>query len=175
MLCSVDRPPRLHRNPAILSADLWAWLRKTMLGRLFKDASVLTAGNVVASGLDFVSLAVTARVLGPAALGVLVLIRAYVTVINKLLDFQSWQVLIAYGAEALERNDRRLFQQLVRFGLCLDLSAAVLGALVGVSLVQWVGRWQGWEPTTVRLATLYSVGILFSISGAPKGVLRLFG
>jgi O-antigen/teichoic acid export membrane protein len=150
------------------------WLVNVSAGRLFRSAAVLLAGNTVASGLDFLSLAITARVLGPSWLGLLVLVRAYVTVISRFLDLQSWQLLIAYGAQALERRDAAQFKRLVKFGVLLDAGTAVLGALVGVSIAHWVGARQGWEPVTTRLAMLYSLVLLVNISSAPKGVLRLF-
>lgn len=150
------------------------WLQDDLLRRLFKNAAMLFSGSMVASGLGLVSLALTARALGAEQLGVLVLITTYVLIMDRLVNFQSWQAIIKFGADALEENRTDDFKALVRFGFLLDIGTAIGGAALAACVAWFVGQWQGWDREVVLMAALYSLTILFHVSGTPTGVLRLF-
>lgn len=149
-------------------------LKDDLFRRLFKNAGILLSGNIGASMLGLISLALTARALGAESFGILVLISTYVLVIDRLINFQSWQAIIKYGAEALEQPDHDEFKSLLKFGFILDIGTAFAGTLIAASGASFVGHWQGWNPDTVLMATLYSATILFHISGVPTAILRLF-
>jgi O-antigen/teichoic acid export membrane protein len=150
------------------------WLQDDLLRRLFKNAAVLFSGNMAASLLGLASLALTARALGVEDFGVLVLIATYVMVVDKLVNFQSWQAVIKYGADALEEKKDQDFKSLVKFGFMLDGATAILGTLIGASAAWFVGNWRGWDEQHVLMAALYSIVILFHIQGTPTGLLRIF-
>lgn len=153
---------------------LHRWFKEDSFRLLFKNAGTLLSGNMVAWILGLATFAITARILGPAQFGTLVLITTYVTIVDKLLNFQSWQALIKYGAEALVRKSNDDFKSVVKFCTLLDVGTAVLGTVVAVMAVSWIGQWLSWDGETVRMAALYSFVILFNISGTPTGILRLF-
>jgi O-antigen/teichoic acid export membrane protein len=153
---------------------LYRWFKEDSFRLLFKNAGTLLSGNMVAWILGLVTFAITARILGATQFGILVLITTYVTIVDKLLNFQSWQALIKYGAEALVRKSNDDFKSIVKFCTLLDVATAILGTFVAVVAVSWVGQWLAWESETVLMAALYSLVILFNISGTPTGVLRLF-
>lgn len=159
---------------ANLTGSPRSWLQDDMLRRLFKNAALLFSGSMVASGLGLVSLALTARALGADRLGVLVLIVTYVLIIDRLVNFQSWQAIIKFGADALQEKRSDDFKALIRFGFLLDISAAVLGAAVAGCGAWFIGQWLRWGEEVVWMATLYSLTILFHVSGTSMGVLRLF-
>lgn len=124
--------------------------------------------------LGLASLALTARALGVEEFGILVLITTYVMIIDKLVNFQSWQAVIKYGADALEQNRDQDFKSLVKFGFMLDGATAILGTAIGTSAAWFVGHWRGWDEQLVLMAAIYSIVILFHIQGTPTGLLRLF-
>lgn len=150
------------------------WLKDDLFRRLFKNAGTLLSGNVAASALGLVSTALTARVLGPETFGILVLITTYALVVDKLVNFQSWQAIIKYGADTLESNRDDDFGALIRFGFFLDGGTAVLGTIVAAAGAWFVGQWRGWDAEVVLMATLYSGTIIFHVSGTPIAILRLF-
>jgi O-antigen/teichoic acid export membrane protein len=109
-----------------------AWLDEGMR-RLARNAGTLIVGNVMQSSLGLISLAVTARVLGPADFGKLVIAVAYGSIVTQLIGFQSWQAVIRYGAAALTQDDTRQFLGIVKTGVFLDLAAALAASLVAVA------------------------------------------
>ncbi|WP_028571098.1 lipopolysaccharide biosynthesis protein [Desulfonatronum lacustre] len=150
------------------------WLQDDLLRRLFKNAAVLFSGNVGASLLGLASLAMTARALGVENFGILVLITTYVGIVDKLVNFQTWQAIIKYGADALEKESDEDFKSLLKFGFLMDCSTAVLGMIIAASAAWFVGHWRGWDQQLVIMATIYSSTILFHIQGTPMAILRLF-
>lgn len=153
---------------------LYRWFKDEGFRLLFKNAGTLLGGDTIAWILGLITFAITARILGPAQFGAFVLITTYVTIVDKILNFQSWQALIKYGAETLEKKNNDSFKSIVKFCTLLDVATAVLGTIVSIMAASWVGQWLSWESETVLMAAIYSFVILFNISGTPTGVLRLF-
>jgi O-antigen/teichoic acid export membrane protein len=151
-----------------------AWRRDERLHKFLKNAGILFSGNVGASILGLLSLSITAHALGSQGLGMLVLITTYVLVVDKLINFQSWQALIKYGAEALEQGRPEDFKSLIKFGFLLDLSTALAGAIVAASAAQYISRWLSWDADAGFMAVVYSFTIAFHIAGTPTAILRLF-
>ena len=150
------------------------WFKDDIFRQLFKNAGTLLSGNMIALVMGLISLAITARILGPTQFGILVLITTYVSIVDTVLNFQSWQALIKYGAEALEQKKDDEFKSIVKFCMSLDIFTAVLGTAVAIMFVSLVGQWLSWESEIVEMATIYSFVILFNIKGTPTGLLRLF-
>lgn len=158
----------------MLLRNFSAFRQDDLIRRLFKNAGILLCGNVGASALGLVSLALTARALGAEGLGTLVLISTYVLVIDRLINFQSWKALIKYGAEALETGRDEDFKSLLKFGFLLDMGTALAGTVIAASGAWLFGNWQGWSSEAITMAIVYSATILFHIAGAPTAILRLF-
>lgn len=142
--------------------------------RLLRNAGTLLGANVLASALGFVAFAIAARALGAEQFGVLALVLAYVTVIDTVANFQSWQALIKYGAEDLARADSKAFAALVKFGTLLDLSCALAGTALAILLLPLVMRMLDVEPNAASLFLIYSVVIATRVTGTATAVLRLF-
>lgn len=150
------------------------WLTNNpVLNKLLRNAGKLFSGDFIASILGFVSVALTARSLGPESYGILVLIQAYTLVIDKLVNFQSWQALIKYGSEAIENQKYTDFDRLVKFGTLIDSGSAVLGTMISVLGAFVIGTWFNWDREIINMTIIYSAVILFNIIGTPTAILRL--
>lgn len=152
-----------------------AWRKDETFRRQLKNVGHLLTGNFAASLIGLASFALTARALGPADYGVIALMHAYTRVINKFVNFQSWQPLIKYGAEAQSRGAIDDLKALLKFGLVLDLGAAVLGWALAVAIALLAQPWFGWRPDTVLALVVYCTVMLFNLSGMPTAVMRLSG
>jgi O-antigen/teichoic acid export membrane protein len=148
--------------------------RGAILRRLFQNAALLLSGNLGASALGLASIVLTARALGVEQFGVLVLITTYVLIVDRLVNFQSWQAVIKYGTNALEDDQAEEFKSLIKFGFVLDVTTATVGTVLAASAVWLVGQWQEWDKPYVLMAVAYSLTILFHIAGTPTAVLRIF-
>ena len=162
------------RGYAVTFSIIPSWFRDDAFKCLFKNAGILLSGNVGASLLGLASLALTARALGPERLGILVLIQTYIAIVDRLFNFQSWQAIIKYGAEALEHGRRDDFKGLIKFGTILDMASAIVATVVAILAAYWIGQWKGWDQKTINMIMSYSIVILFHLSGTPTAILRLF-
>ncbi len=150
------------------------WFEDAELRRIFANAATLLGGQAGAAIFQMAALALTARALGPERYGVLVLVQTWVLVVDRLLSFQSWQVVIRYGAGPLEQGDGHGFRSVLKLSLSLDAASAAAGALVAAGAIAIGARVFGWSGETQRIGIVYSAVILFHLSGVPTGVLRLF-
>lgn len=117
-----------------------------------------------------IALALNARSLGPGDFGTLAVIQAYVTFISGLATFESWQPVIRLSARSRSRLGRA-----ASCGIALDVSAAVVATAVAVGGVLLFGESIGVSHQDRLLALIYSLTLLASLAGTPKGVLRLNG
>jgi len=149
--------------------------RESIWSRLVRDSGYLVGGQVGASLLRLASLAIAARVLGPADYGSVALIIAYAATAEHLCSFQSWQPVIRYGANLLGPDDERRLQDLLSLGFSIDLLSAVAAALVAFAASFFVFPLFDWHPLFSVLGRMYLLAIPFRATGAFKGALRLFG
>jgi len=151
-----------------------AWFRDDAFRRLFVNAGKLLSANAIAAVLGLVAAVLTARVLGPAGYGILALVLVYEATIGKLVTFNAWQAVIKFGSEALHANDHHALRQLIKFAFCLDIGSAIAGTVLAMLLAGPMVALLGWDQAVRPFLVLYSVLILFTLSGTPIGVLRLF-
>ncbi len=159
---------------ARLTAFALASWRDEILRRLLRNVGYLISGNAIAALIGLAALALTARALGPEALGILALIEAYVRLVDRLARPEPWQALIKYGAAAFEQDRGRDFRSLIKFGTLLDLGGALLASLVALGGVLLAQMWFGWNAATMEMAALYSLSLQLRLAATPIAVLRLF-
>lgn len=151
-----------------------SWFKDDVFRHLFLNAGKLLTANGIAAVLGFVAAVLTARALGLENYGILALVGAYQLTVGKLVTFNAWQAIIKFGSEALRANDHQGLRQLIKFGFSLDVGSAVVGTILAIVLSGPVIALLGWDQAVRPLLVLYSVLVLFSLSGTPIGVLRLF-
>ncbi|WP_165395279.1 lipopolysaccharide biosynthesis protein [Flagellimonas allohymeniacidonis] len=142
--------------------------------KIFYNAGILASGSVTSSIIGLVSFALIARILEAELFGVLALVQAYALIIDKILNFQSWQALIKYGSETLKDDRKEDLTSLLRLGFSLDVGTAILASVTGCILAYVVGYFLGWSDLKAQMASLFSIAILFNIEGTPTAILRLF-
>ena len=101
------------------------------LRRLLRNAGYLLGSRVLRDGMGLVALALVARHLGPGGFGIIALLQSYTFTINWLVNFQTWQAIVRYGAELAGEDQRPALRGLLRLSLLLDAGTALLGGLLG--------------------------------------------
>jgi O-antigen/teichoic acid export membrane protein len=150
------------------------WFEDGVFRRLWANAAILLSGNLVSILFDFVSLVVTARALGPTAFGVFVLIQTYVLVVDNLCNFQSWQAVIKYGADAEGAGSRARFKSVIKFGTLLDVGSAVFATLIALVCLFVFADVRELDAESTAMAAVFCIIILFNLQGTPTAVLRHF-
>lgn len=143
------------------------------LPRMAHNLLHVASGNAVAVMINIATLSVLARMLGPALLGVLAMVEAYGRLVDQLLRLETWQAIVRYGVEPLEREERSRFMRLVKLGFILDLVGCIAAATVAFAAVPLAAHLLSWSPQTSSMAWIYCVVLLFSFSSTPTGILRV--
>lgn len=151
------------------------WSDETALRARLTNVGHLLTGNLFGSVLGIMGFLVTARALGATDYGVLALTYSYTRVISLVVGSQSWQPLIKYGAELTGQEHHDDYRALLKFGLVIDVSTAVLAFLAAVAIAVLFGPLFGIRGDTLTDILIYSTTLLFQISGLPTAVLRLAG
>lgn len=150
---------------------------------IYKDSSIrhiivnsgkLLGGNLTSAIIGLATLSLIARALGPKYFGYLILIQTYCYIIDGLFNFQSWQMLVKFGAISLRSNKKDDFKKVVKFSFVLDFSSAILATIIAVIAAGFVAKFLKLNNEMVHFIYIYSLIILSNISGAPNGILRLF-
>lgn len=150
-----------------------AWLQDEAFARLLRNAGWLLSSNGITTLLGLIGTVFKARALGPEQFGLLAVIIAYSQVIGRFFTFQPWQALIKYGAESLQRKRYNEFLGYVKLTLLLDFVSSFLSTVVAIGGVYLYGSWQAWNENTIQMTVVFNLGLLFGLSSAPIGVLRL--
>jgi O-antigen/teichoic acid export membrane protein len=151
------------------------WFGDHVLARVFKNAGLLLGGRATTGVLNLAILAISAHALGAEQFGLVVLVQTYAQTVQAVATFQSWQAVIRYGAIALERRDTASFHSLLRFCTMLDIGGVLIGTLVAVLAVPWVGPMLDWNAGVMAAAQPYCLVLLFMVTATPTGLLRLLG
>lgn len=135
----------------------------------------LLSGNMLNAAVMLVSASIAARSLGPHAYGIMVLVISFCRTVERVVRFESWQPLIKYAAQPGTADDKNRLSQLYLYGLILDVGAATLAGAAAVLIALAVGPWFGLSLENTALIGIYSLTILFNISGMPTAALRFSG
>jgi O-antigen/teichoic acid export membrane protein len=147
---------------------------RPILRRVVTNAGMLLGGRSVNAVLGLAYMAIAARALGASTLGVLVLIQAFAQFLGDVVEFQSWQTVLHYGAGPLAEGRRADFQRVLRLSLVLDLLSGLVAVALGVAGAILFADRLGWGEAETPTAAVYMVSIVFMVSATPLGLLRLF-
>src|SRR5829696_10245018 len=119
------------------------WFRDAHFRSLLKNSSYLAISKAIAAVAGVATLAFAGRGLGVILFGTLVLITSYAKAASGLSKFQSWQLVVRYGGQALHSDQPEEFKTSTGFAFALDVVSGVAGMLVAVAVLPFVAQWVG--------------------------------
>ena len=142
--------------------------------RILINTGWLLGGKGFGGVLSLFYLAIITRTLGVSGFGQFALVIGTAQAIALIVTFQTWQVVIRFGASCLKGQDnRKKFGRLI--GLCtlLDIAGAMAGCLLAYFAVGALAPQFGWSPQLSENALLFALVMLVSIRSTPTGILRV--
>jgi O-antigen/teichoic acid export membrane protein len=147
------------------------WFRDQHFRSLLKNSSYLAASRVVAAIAWVATLSLMAHALGVTQFGALILITSYAKAASGLSKFQSWQLIVRYGARALHGHTED-FKTSTGFAFALDAVSGIGGMLVAVAVLPFIANWVSIPGDKLWLAMLYCTLLPTMGAATPTGVLR---
>jgi O-antigen/teichoic acid export membrane protein len=147
------------------------WFKDQHFRSLLKNSSYLAASRVVAAIAGLATVSLAAHALGLLLFGALILITSYAKAVSGIAKFQSWQLIVRYGARAIhgEVDD---FKTSTGFAFSLDAVSGIAAMLIAVAILPFVAGWVGITPDQLWLAMLYCTLLPTMGAATPSGVLR---
>jgi O-antigen/teichoic acid export membrane protein len=147
------------------------WFKDQHFRSLLKNSSYLAASRVVAAIAGLATVSLAAHALGLLLFGALILITSYAKAVSGIAKFQSWQLIVRYGARAIhgEVDD---FKTSTGFAFSLDAVSGIAAMLVAVAVLPFVAGWVGITPDQLWLAMLYCTLLPTMGAATPTGILR---
>ncbi len=133
----------------------------------------LLASRSVLAILSLFYLGFATRTLGVVDFGRFALITGAVQALTTFVGFQTWQIIVQYGVQPLHDGDSPRLARLFRLAARLDLSSAILGALLTIGILQIWANAFGIPRDLMRYTLVFAVIQLMTIRSTPLGILRL--
>src|SRR5215213_2007103 len=148
------------------------WFKDQHFRSLLKNSSYLGISKIVAAIAGIATVAMTGRSQGLMMFGTLVLITSYAKAASGLSKFQSWQLIVRFGGQALAEGRAEHFKTSTGFAFALDALSGVGGMILAVILLPFLGPLFGIGSGTLGLAMLYCTLLPTMSAATPTGVLR---
>lgn len=152
---------------------LKSWMKHELVRKTTRNSGILLSGNMGTAVFGVISTTIMARALGADLLGRLLFVQWYGVIIDKILNFQSWHVVIKFGAEQQAKPGHGEFGSVLKTGFLIDITTAILGAITAILMIPLAARWLEWDYEMTNAAYLFGAAILFHVSGTPVGILRI--
>lgn len=147
---------------------------KSGLQRIVANTVWLLAGKGFGAVLSFVYLGLLTRSLGVSGFGQFSLILGTAQMIVALVTFQTWQVVVRYGATYVkDKSKTTRYGHLIALATAFDILGALIGCLLAWAGTSWLAPYFGWDANLARNALIFCCAMLISVKSTPMGILRV--
>lgn len=143
------------------------------LKKLLKNALILFTGNTGASIIGILTLAIVARAIGPEQLGVITFIQTIIILVGSVLLPKPWMSIVKFGTTFREKGDLSAFRSLISFSFKIEVAMSVLTFIFCV-MAAYLAPYFELDRESAFFFLLYSIVLLFQLSGTSMGILRMF-
>jgi O-antigen/teichoic acid export membrane protein len=146
--------------------------RQTPLARIVANTAWLLGGKGVGGLLSLVYIAILTRSLGLKAFGHFSLIFGTSQALIAVAGFETWRIVVRYGAEHVHNKDWAAFGRLSLFAGILDVAGAVAGTILSYIVFFKFNHLLHLNPALVQTAFWFNVAAVWALVSAPTGIVR---
>jgi O-antigen/teichoic acid export membrane protein len=157
---------------ATSQAEAAAPAPRSPLARIFANTAWLLGGKGFGAICGLLYLAIITRSLGLKGFGHFSLIFGTAQALIAIAGFQSWRIVVRYGAPHVHAGEWREFGRLGMFAGLLDAVGAAFGCLVAYLLFYHSQGLIRINPDYVDPAFWFCCAMLWSLVSAPTGIVR---
>jgi len=143
-------------------------------GRVLRNLGVVLRGQGIAAVFTLLATVLTANALPVEEFGLVILLHTYVLAVRGALNFRTYEAIVRFGVPLHENGEDEGLKKLFHTTTLIDLVSGVAATLVGVLAASLAGGMLHWDEPTIKLASLYALVMLTTVSNTPNGILRLY-
>ena len=148
------------------------WFDDRHFKSLLKNSSYLAVSKAISGVAALATLAFAGRSLGVMMFGILILITSYAKAASGLSKFQSWQLIVRYGGQAMVPGGADEFKASTGFAFALDVVSGFGGMILAILLLPLLGGLFGITDQYLLAAMVYCTLLPTMSAATPVGVLR---
>ena len=145
-----------------------------MLKRVLKNFGVVIRGRGIAAAFSVLATGLMANALPATEFGLVILLHTYIMVIQGVLNFRTFETIVRFGIPLGDAGDDKGLRSLLRSTMMIDIAAALLATILGITAAPLAGHFLQWDSDMVGWAPMYSLIILATANGTPSGILRIY-
>ena len=131
-----------------------------LLSKVIRSSGVLFSSNTISLGLSVIQSVFAARLLGPAGFGLVGIVMGYASTVNGLLSFRMSELIVRYGGEYLEKDEKEKAAALIKAASLSEGGVSLLAFLFVVLTATLASQYIAKTPDTAWLFIVYSLGLL---------------
>lgn len=145
---------------------------RSPLQRIAANTAWLLGGKGFGALCGIAYLAILTRSLGVKDFGHFALIFGTAQALIALAGFETWRVVIRYGAEYVHRQEWDKFGRLAMLCGLLDAAGALIGSAIAFIVIYGFADVLDLNPAYIDPAFWFSCAMLWALVSAPTGVVR---
>src|SRR3990172_3976338 len=131
-----------------------------LLSKVIRSSGVLFSSNTISLGLSVIQSVFAARLLGPAGFGLVGIVMGYASTVNGLLSFRMSELIVRYGGEYLEKDEKEKAAALIKAASLSEGGVSLLAFLFVALTAALASQYIAKTPDTAWLFIIYSLGLL---------------
>ena len=148
---------------------------KNIHKRILSNSSWLVGDKTLSSIFAALQTVIVARILGVEQYGLLVLVIAYIDLLNRLVDFRMWETATKYIGTFWETGDLERTQSMIKLSYLVDVLSGILAFVIAILTATLISKYVIKTPEAYKYVWIYSFTLLMGTSSSTSiSILRIF-
>lgn len=148
-------------------------IQKLRNNKIINNSLIILSTQSIAGIISFINSFFSLKFIGVSGTGYVALAISYATLFNGLFNFQSYNALIKFGAEAKEKKDSEKYKFYIKMAMIQDIITAFIAVFFGYISLDFLSSFMNWNPLMKKYAQIYLITIPLNITGSLNAILRL--
>ncbi len=150
------------------------WRQDRLVGRVIRNTGYLFSSNTIGMGLTMVQSVFAARLLGVTGFGVMGIIVAYASTVNRLFSFRMGELVVKYVGGYLEERQPERAAAIVKVAGLVEAASSILAFALLILLAPLAAAIFAKDTSITYLFWIYGVSVLGSlVAETSTGILQV--
>jgi len=145
-----------------------------MFSRVIRNSAHLFSGNSLSLAFSFLMGILAARLLGATGFGLVGLVMGYASTVNSLLSFRMSELVVRYGGEYVERDEKEKAAALIKAAGMTEGFVSLLAFVIVLLTSGLASQYISKTPNTAWMFSFFAIGLLANFNYETSiGVLQI--